>query len=83
MLVQVVGKRAVRYTSKRSGNEVVGTELHYLSEPTTDGGMEGQRALTIFTRLNCSAVKIGRKYQFDLDLTGNGNKAVLSGIREG
>lgn len=83
MLVTVVGKRAVKYTSKKSGNEVVGTELHYLTERSNDLGMEGQRALTIFTRIDCSGVKVGKKYFLDLDLTGNGNRAVLAGIREG
>lgn len=80
MDVVIVGKRKVDYVSKKSGNAVKGTELHYTAKPSEDSDIEGLTASSIFTRLDCADVKVGGKYSFGFDLSRN-DKAVLSQIK--
>lgn len=81
MVVEVVGKRAVHYTSKKTNKPVTGTELHYLAPFSDSSGCEGKRAASIFTRLDCKDVAVGEQYRLEFDLTGS-QRAVLSGIEE-
>jgi hypothetical protein len=79
MLAMVVGKRAVDYTSKKSGQNVKGTELFYVCDAPQENGMTGQRAASIFTRVDCSVVQPGKKYNMAFDLANN-DKAVLISV---
>ena len=80
MKVLIVGVRTVNYTSKKTGKEVHGFELHYVKEAQPDDEeMNGKYAVSSFTRLDCSKLEPGKNYNLELDVTGSG-LAVITGV---
>lgn len=73
MIAKIVGAAPVNYISKKTGQPVVGTQLHIVrsaSDREKGNGFIGQVTDSIFTRIDCKALEIGNEYEFCYDSTG-------------
>lgn len=60
MFAVVLGMENVNYTSKKTGNHVVGTRMYVMDyEPSNSSKFCGRTATMIFTTVNVSHVEVG------------------------
>lgn len=74
MRVQVKAIVPVNYTSKKTGEKVIGSELHILRNLNENEKSKGTRGTqisdSIFTRLDCSNVQPDKQYDFLYECSG-------------
>jgi hypothetical protein len=73
MLRKIIGKAPVDYVSKKTGQQVIGAELHVI-RPATDWektkGHIGEVCESVFTRLDTSKLEVGKSYTFNYEQNG-------------
>lgn len=80
MLVKVLGKKKISYTSKKTGEPVVGTTVYYVREDSpNDNNLEGNVCGEVYVSANLCAganIVIGGTYIGSYDI-GQSGKAYL------
>lgn len=83
MKVKLYGCQPVQFTDENTGERIVGVKLHVVSDTVeNDKYMMGQRVATIFTRLDCSALIIGKPIDLVYEQSLGTNKARLVAINQ-